>query len=426
MYYFFYFPLGTEGRLRRVPVVTMGLTFVLAFVHYLLNYFAPTVHLYDLWVLPTDHPTLFQAFTACFVHGGLFHLVGNLLYLVTFGPALEDRIGRGPFLGFYLLAGMASMLAQVEAYHLLYPGAGPAYVLGASGAISGLLGLFAARCWFLRVRVAHATFAFLRATTRGGVTLIPAWAALAAWTALQGIYALISLGGADGGTAYWAHLSGLVLGFAGGLVSGQFREGLRERRLIRARRYQSRGQWYAALGEYEEFRSRGAADAEAWLGEARCHRLLGHRAPALAAYRRGFALLIEEERWGDAAVVAEETGRVGADRGLDPADLVNLAGELEERGERSLAADCFERASAVDPDPARSAVSLERAAEIARLHLGDLERAAGLLDRAADRLGGAPATGDDRPERIDRIRKLRDECRRILGRRVRISAGAGA
>jgi membrane associated rhomboid family serine protease len=153
MYYVFTFPPGTETRLDRVPVVTAGITAVLLVVHHLLFHFRPTVDLYTSLALSVNRPGLVMAFTACFVHDGLFHLVGNLLFLVTFGPALEDRIGRWRFLGFYLLAGLVSMLVQVEILRAFPVQRLPVYIVGASGAIAGTLGLFAVRCRFLRVRV---------------------------------------------------------------------------------------------------------------------------------------------------------------------------------------------------------------------------------------------------------------------------------
>ena len=307
MYYFFYFPLGTETRLKRIPAATLGLVIALALVHYLLNYFGPTYAWWDRLVLSADAPTLSQAITACFVHANLVHLGGNLLYLVTFGPALEDRVGRAAFLAVFLLCGLVSMLVEAEISRLLHPGQVGVVVLGASGAISGLMGLFAARCWFLRVRVAHATFAYLRGTARGGVTALPAWVALAAWSGLQAIYAAIALGDPRGATAYWAHFSGLALGFGIGAVSGLLRRGLWERRLLRAERYMSEANWFAALGEYEAYREGGAGErAEGLLGEARTLRLVRRNRDALAAYHRAFTALVARGAWGEAADVAEE------------------------------------------------------------------------------------------------------------------------
>ncbi len=422
MYYFFYFPLGTETRLKRTPVATLGLVITLALVHYLLNYFAPTYGWWDHLVLSADAPTLSQAITACFVHGNLLHLGGNLLYLVTFGPALEDRVGRAPFLAVFLLAGLVSMLVEAEISRTLHPEQLGVVVLGASGAISGLMGLFAARCWFLRVRVAHATFAYLRGTARGGVTALPAWVALAAWSGLQAIYAAIALGDPRGATAYWAHFTGLALGFGIGAASGLLRRGLWERRLLRAERYLSEANWYAALGEYEAYREGAGERAEGVLGEARCLRLVRRDREALAAYHRAFAVLVADGAWEEAADVAEEMGRVDAAAIPDPRVLAHVAQGLESSGELVRAADLYERTGAAERSDACAAAVLERAGDIARRDLGDLDRAARLLDAASERLQAAGSRGGAEAQHAARLRRLSAECRSVLAHRMRLSA----
>jgi len=215
-----------------------------------------------------------------------------------------------PYLGAYLAAGLVSMLVEAELTRVLYPGETGVVVLGASGAIAGLMGLFAARCWFLRVRVAHMTFAYLRATARGGVTAIPAWIALLLWTAFQAIYALIALQAPGGATAYWAHGSGLTLGFGIGAASGLLRRGLWERRLLRAERYLAEANWYAALGEYAAYREAAGERPEGLLGEARCLRLVRRDREALDAYHRVFALRASSGAWSEAAELLEEIRRV--------------------------------------------------------------------------------------------------------------------
>ena len=362
-------------------------------------------------------------------HGALLWstlLAPFLLYLATFGPALEDRIGKGQFLGFYLLAGLVSMLVEVEVYRALHPEGPTVYVLGASGAIAGLLGLFAVRCWFLRVRVAHATFAYLRATSRAGVTAVPAGIAVAVWMLLQGVYGLVSLGNPTGGTAYWAHLSGLALGMGTGVAAGLFRQGLEERVLVRAHRYLDRGNWYAALGEYLTYREQAGETAEGRLGEARSLRLLQRTAEAREAYGRAVEILSEEERWTEAVEAAEEALRLGVGEGLRPAVLIALAEVVEGRGDRVRAAEFFERAGAMDAIPSRSAASLERAAEIARLHLGDLDRAARLFLAASSRLETLRREEEEPAEtdRVLRLRRRERECRVILSRRMQRASAA--
>lgn len=420
MYYFFYFPLGTEGRLSRLPVATITLAGILLVTHYLLHYFAPTVDLFWSLVLPTDRPTVVQAFTACFVHADLFHLIGNLLYLITFGPALESRVSRLVFVGFYLLAGFASMLVQVEAFGLLHPGEPPIVVLGASGAISGLLGLFAARAWFLRVRVAHLTMAYLQGMAKGGVTAIPAWIAIAAWTVLQGAYSIVSLESAASGTAYWAHLSGLVVGFATGLGGGLFQEGMRERMLIRGQRYMEKGAWFAALGEFESYNLSTGGRPESKLGVARAQRVLRRSREALAAYNGAFQMLVEAERYSEAAGVIQEMQRMSGTAMPEARRVFRVASWLEENDDALRAVSLFERLGELEASDRLASAAWERAAEICRLRLGDLERAARLFARASERLGEEPALKAHR-QRQRRLKGRARECNRVYENRIKFA-----
>jgi membrane associated rhomboid family serine protease len=420
MYYFFTFPLGTETRLERVPVVTMGLTAALLLVHYLLYYFAPTVDLYTSLVLSVHHPSLVQAFTACFVHGGLFHLLGNLLFLVTFGPALEDRVGRWAFLGFYLLAGLVSMLVQVEILRAFPVERRPVYIMGASGAIAGVLGMFGVRCWFLRIRVAHATFAYFQGVTRGGITLVPAWIALAVWSLLQAVYSMVSLDTESTGVAYWAHISGLALGLLLGLAMGLGGQARRERRLVAAERYMRAGSWYAALGAYQASLRAGGYAARASLGAARCLRLLNRRPQALEAYREAFAVLVEAGDTESAVRAVEEMQRMEDRFRLPPEPVSRLAGTVLEQGDIIRAADLYEMAGKWERDAGRAAEHLERAGHIMRTHLGDLERAAAAYADAADILSADAGEAAD-PDRIARLEEENRACLNVLAKRLRFA-----
>jgi membrane associated rhomboid family serine protease len=367
------------------------------------------------------HPSLVQAFTACFVHGGLFHLLGNLLFLVTFGPALEDRIGRWAFLGFYLLAGLVSMLVQVEILRAFPVASRPVYILGASGAIAGVLGMFGVRCWFLRVRIAHATFAFFQGVTRGGITLVPAWIALAAWSLLQAVYSMVSLDTESTGVAYWAHLSGLALGLVAGLCLGLGGQARRERRLVAAERYMRAGSWYAALGAYQASLRAGGYTARATLGTARCLRLLGRHPQSLEAYREAFAVLVEAGDTERAVRAVEEMQRMTDHFRLAPEPVARLAEVLLERGDILRAADLYEMAGRWEHDARRGADHLQRAGDIARTYLGDLERAAAAYADAADMLS-ADARADAHPERITRLMAENRACLNVLAKRLRFTA----
>lgn len=145
-------------------------------------------------------------FTSMFMHGGLAHIAGNMLFLWIFGDNIEDRLGHVRYLFFYLLCGVLASLAHVFATaafaadqsSLLVPS------LGASGAISGVLGGYILLHPSRRVTVF--LFRFL--------TDVPAWVAIGIWFGFQLISGLGMLGGGSqqGGVAYAAHVGGFVAG----------------------------------------------------------------------------------------------------------------------------------------------------------------------------------------------------------------------
>ncbi len=138
-------------------------------------------------------------FTSMFLHGGWMHLIGNMLYLWIFGNNVEDRLGHGAFLMFYLASGLAAAAAQI----LPDPGAETPMV-GASGAISGVLGAYLV--FFPRARVlVLIPVGFLFVYT------LPAGWLLGFWFFFQILSALVTPPTA-GGVAWWAHIGGFAFG----------------------------------------------------------------------------------------------------------------------------------------------------------------------------------------------------------------------
>jgi membrane associated rhomboid family serine protease len=150
---------------------------------------------------------LVTLFTSMFMHGGILHIVFNMLFLWIFGSNVEEAMGRGPFLLFYLLAGLAAVYSQA----LIDP-SGTLPTIGASGAIAGVLGAYALLLPKARVLTAVILIFF--------VTLIeiPAWVMLGIWFALQFVPAVGQVAVPDvtgsGGVAYFAHVGGFVFGLA--------------------------------------------------------------------------------------------------------------------------------------------------------------------------------------------------------------------
>jgi rhomboid family protein len=151
--------------------------------------------------LPPTIPVPFWStlFTSMFLHAGWMHLGGNMLYLWIFGDNLERVMGHARFLVFYLICGIAAGLAQIVA-----SGASNIPSLGASGAISGVLGGYL--LLFPRNRV--------RVLVRGGITSVPAVVVLGLWIVIQLISGIGSIANTteSGGVAYMAHIGGFAAG----------------------------------------------------------------------------------------------------------------------------------------------------------------------------------------------------------------------
>lgn len=155
--------------------------------------------------LLAGHGTFLHAFepllTSMFLHGGLVHIAGNMLFLWVFGDNIEDYFGHLPYLLFYLFCGVGSGLL-----HVLFNWGSHVPAIGASGAISGVMGAYI--LLFPRERILTLVFIFL--------VPIPAYFVLGVWFIFQFMAALNMLGNnsvaASGGVAVWAHVGGFLLG----------------------------------------------------------------------------------------------------------------------------------------------------------------------------------------------------------------------
>ena len=157
-------------------------------------------------LVPTPVPLYFTLITSMFMHGGIAHIAGNMLFLWIFGDQIEDRLGHIKYLIFYLVCGVLASLAHVFAtaafagdqQSMMVPS------LGASGAISGVLGGYILLHPSRRVTVI--LFRFL--------TQVPAYVAIGIWFVFQLISGLgmLGAGSQQGGVAYAAHIGGFIAG----------------------------------------------------------------------------------------------------------------------------------------------------------------------------------------------------------------------
>jgi membrane associated rhomboid family serine protease len=198
-------PLGDASRRsRRWPVITLLLIAVNVYV------FTRELMYGDAFVfmwsaIPAEIMSghrLITLLTSMFMHAGWLHIIGNMIYFWAFGPEIEDAMGRGRFLLFYLLGGLIAMFAQVAA--------SPASTvpnLGASGAIAAVMGAFLVIYPSDRIKTALWLLLFIRITYVPAVLLIGFWFVMQLFSAGQ-----VAQNVQTGGVAYLAHIAGFLFG----------------------------------------------------------------------------------------------------------------------------------------------------------------------------------------------------------------------
>ena len=211
-------PLRDNIPSRRTPVVTYALIAANFFVYILLQpspETRPGLRFTFAWGLvpadllggeprvPHPVPVSWTVITSMFLHGGLFHILGNMWYLWLFGDNVEDSTGRGRFLVFYFLCGVAAAAAQV----IVSPGSRVPMV-GASGAISGVLGGYLLLYPHARILTLVPLGFFTQ------IVEIPAVIVLGFWIVLQVFNGFLTFTGPGGGVAWFAHIGGFAAGMA--------------------------------------------------------------------------------------------------------------------------------------------------------------------------------------------------------------------
>ena len=204
------FPFRDHNPSGKTPFVTYALIVVncLVFFGYwgdLSNYRVMS-EIYGNWALIPARLGYGEGYetllSSAFLHGGIWHLAGNMLFLHIYGDNLEDKMGHGKFLGFYLLCAIAASLVQVmSAPYSDIP------VIGASGAVAGVMGGYLLLYPKAKVDVLFIFIIFFR------IFSLPAWIILSIWFALQ-FFNGVSTPADIGGVAYWAHIGGFIAGIS--------------------------------------------------------------------------------------------------------------------------------------------------------------------------------------------------------------------
>lgn len=371
MYFFYFYPLGLDRSRTRLPVLSWMLMAVMV-VAFLWVKYAPEMGPVRPWQLIffPGNGAPWTAVTALFLHGSWLHLIGNLVYFQVFAPPLEDRLGPFPFLVYLLIFGVFGNLVHglVSLYGWL--GQSGMGVLGASGAIAGLLAFSLVRFYDARVEIGWWVFAPLGGQNRAGRSRIPIVAAAALWLLLQVVQTLTAN---ESGTAvsYGAHFGGFAIGLLLALGLGHFRQGRTEAFRNRAERYFRAGQYHAAAGEWTEYLDREPDCETGRLGMARSLQLIGQAAEARDYYRGLFDEHLKAGRIREALSIHDEACRGFGGECFGPDALARVAYYHEKQMDYAAAVVAHRQLYEAYPDRVQGQRSLVRLVELYRGKLGD-------------------------------------------------------
>ena len=254
MYFFYYIPVGLDLPIERRANVTYFLAAACVIIFLVFRYAPQTAgwDLYGLLFQPLA-PSFWNAISYVFIHGGWMHLAGNVVYLVLFGRALEDRFGPVRYYIIFLVSAIVGAYTHLFLTQLFTPQYMVYPVVGASGATSGLLGAYMLRCRFGRIRVAYWIFMPLQGVNRAGRSFVPALIAVIAWFVLQGIQTAIQLGAGGIQVAYSVHVGGFIAGSLAALFFGAAEAARAEGHVVKAKRHVAKAEWLGAQAEYGEY-----------------------------------------------------------------------------------------------------------------------------------------------------------------------------
>jgi membrane associated rhomboid family serine protease len=330
-----FMPIGSEARWKAWPFLTAALVLANVGVFYLgVDQSAYGFYFREPWNWTWSN------WTSLFLHANQDHLWANMIFLWIFGSALEGRVGRRQLLLYYLLAGTAGHALTVVGN----PASEAGWSRGASGAISGLMGLFIVRCYFSRISFGIPIFGpFGYALPVVSRVRIHPMFLLTLFFLMNLSGARASMDGAQSHINYWAHVGGYFFGLTMGYATGLYRDGLREGLSLRSAE--------GGDGDYGRSRSARTAllelepnDIDALLARARERSRFSRGEGASEDYRRVIELLVKGNRARAAEIFLEYFEKY-----LSPMPLTHqlpLTLALAQRGEKDIAARCLELAVA--------------------------------------------------------------------------------
>lgn len=317
-------------------------------------------------------PSMLPLFTSLFLHASPLHIAANMALLWLFGRDVEDSLGTIRYLCVYLIGGIGAVLAQASAV-LLVQNQETLPILGSSGCVAAVTGVFAVRFLHLRIRVSPP----YRSTAQQNTSWLefPAWPIWAVLLASQTAGAAHTLLAEPANTAYWGHLAGFALGAIAGSVIRRDRTAECDARVAKARAATARGDLWSAAQMYDTAIRHSRERPELLLEAAEVRERLGEEAEALNLYSKAFEALMDAGRMSDAVAVARRLSAQGLLHKLMPGLRFRIAGMLEQQGRYETAADVLWAIANADLSPDDCALALYRVGRIEHCRLGRTDKA---------------------------------------------------
>lgn len=364
-------PVGTDRRSMRIPWATLAIIVANVAVYLILRPESrPLIAnaFYLRYGLVPAAPVPLSFLTSLFVHVSLLHLFWNMTFLLLFGSEVEDALGPAAFLALYLGSGITADLCHLGIC-LVFAGNRPDLLaqplVGASGAISGLLAPYAIRFYRSKMRMVwlpgYVIAPALRNFTLPAVALLGLWLAENVAGAVTGAFTV------GGGVAYWAHLGGFAFGLIIAEATGLLREGRADYLLADARHeiIASGGTSSTAVQSFREYLKLNPADWRTRLELAVAVRGTGTPAARGESDRIVLETLREHLSGGTPALaVYAEARRLDLEPLLTARERLRLAGVAQDAGQADMARDLLSAIVTETPVAPES--------EMARLKLGQL------------------------------------------------------
>jgi membrane associated rhomboid family serine protease len=347
---------------------------------------------FALGLVPHKMYRIHTFFTYQFIHGGIAHLLGNLLFLWIVGCLLEDSWGRGPFLVFYLMGGALAGLA-----HCLQDTSSTIPLIGASGAIAAAMGAFTIRHFWSKIRFFYFFIFFFRPFW--GTFHLPACVFLPFWFLQQVALKYLAdfFGGSD--VAYVAHIAGYAMGFITVLVfratdfeqrflsprvqKVQVEAGvLKDPRFNRACELMDKGQVEMAKGIFSELIGERPHDLEMIQDIALLYRENGLNAEYNTLAGKTLQTLLIKSRYDEAASIALDIVNQSEVIDVNPQCLMRVAKYLAEQGRYGESHDVYRKVIAINPSPQVTAKASLALAKIMNENMNNVADALKVLEEA--------------------------------------------